>query len=491
MEKKERVTLEKIKAKIESLKDDPEGNVAELKVFFTDPEYKDIKKDITNLLVQELKKMPTAEYKLTYDSLGEGLEPIYFWILDFLRDRDPSGLGLEVFKGQEEFEASVASGYFSELGTKGTQMQAKAMEYLGAINQVIKSILNLIYDLKEFETRVEQYNKLHSTSVLDRKGASNALKGTWMDQVDVKKGKGSINLLAQDLGFVTIRDAFFYVDDVGGIERLDLNERVKNILHRKMSEYKSWLEMSEKEIKKRYNIEKAYLKSQYATLKLYAGWLKPYLMAAQKLKMKEFNTPTIVNAFSNMELRLSILGQKEIKPTDLHQSYKNIKLDKKYYAVVEVVMDFRGLPSAMTVQGARQYVHGGRADLQFKAYAVDEVEMNVLRSKELYEDLDLINDYVDSSLKELQSELDKYINPQPEAEKKHVKKKWENPLKGTIDGLKEITKPLTDPLQDAWKKQAPGEMVKKDVMKHGSDRASRLCFLVYNMYKRAHGMLAA
>src|SRR3989338_1803687 len=168
---KEVLTLDQIKKKVEEKGDDTRAKIDFLKPFVKDEQYKKEKKELINLLVPELKKVPTAEYKLTYDSLGEGLEPIYFWILDYLRDRDPSGLGLDVFKGQEEFEASVASGYFSEMGTKGTQMQAKAMEYLGAINQVIKSILNLIYDLKEFETRIGLYDELKVPE--KRKGASN------------------------------------------------------------------------------------------------------------------------------------------------------------------------------------------------------------------------------------------------------------------------------------------------------------------------------
>ena len=93
------------------------------------------------------------------------------------------------------------------------------------------------------------------------------LKGVWMDQVDAKKGRGSINLLAQDLQFATLRDAFFYVDNVDRVKDLDLNERVKNILERKVGEFDAWYEFSEKEIRKRYEIERQYLKSQAGTLK--------------------------------------------------------------------------------------------------------------------------------------------------------------------------------------------------------------------------------
>ncbi len=502
MAEKEVLTLHEIEEKVKEYEKLPApANAKEIirfiKPLIKDKEYEKVKRKLINHLVPALKKLPVAEYKVMYDAVGESLEPIYFWVLDFMRDPAPGGLGLQdVFKGPEDFEASVTSGYFSEVGGKATQMQAKAMEYFGAINQVIKSLLNLIYDLKEFETRIDMYKEMREEKdPLKRRGAANSVKGIWMDQVDMKKGKGSINMLAQDLGFVTIRDAFFYVDSEEDIEKLDLNERVKNILSKKLAEYKKWLDLSEKEITKRYQIERAYLKSQYGTLKLYAKWLKPYLIAAQKLRMKNFSTPDIVNAFSTMEMHISILGHtKAFKPGDIHESFKNVQDVKKYYAVLEVEMGFRGMPSAVTVQGGRQYVHGGRADLKFKAYVLDELELEAMKTKELYEDLDLVDEFVEGSLKELQEEMEKYINPVMEEEKKKKKEPrkplFENPFKGTMKGMKE----LVDPLQKlAGKKisfQKTSDFIEGDIEKHAKGKAAGLCFVIYNLYKKLHGMLS-
>src|SRR3989344_9118193 len=141
-----------------------------------------------------------------------------------MADSKPTGLKLDVWKGKEEYEASASSGYFGEMGQRTSLMQQKAMEYLGAINNVIKSVLNLIYDLKEFEIRLGPYNKLSSKeeSGENKRAALHSLKGIWMDQVDARKGRGSINLIVQDLQFVTLRDAFFYAKDAKQInEKLD------------------------------------------------------------------------------------------------------------------------------------------------------------------------------------------------------------------------------------------------------------------------------
>ncbi|MFA4886888.1 MAG: hypothetical protein WC595_01620, partial [Candidatus Nanoarchaeia archaeon] len=394
------LTKEEIDTTLKEFKGTPDDILKAQKKFlrglFLDDDYKKQKKHIVKEYTDRLLKKPVNEYELIYDSLSEGLEPIYYWVLDFMRDSSPGGLGLDVFKGPEQFEASVTSGYFGEIGQRLSLMQQKGGEYLGAINQVIKSILNLLYDLKEFDIRIDLYDKLKNPK--EKQGAVYSLKAVWMDTVDTKKGRGSINLLAQDLQFSTLRDAFFYIEDINKIDKLDLNDRVKRLLKIKLEEFDHWMNKSELEVRKRYNVERAYLKSQIGSLKLYAGWAKPYLRAAQKLKMKEFNIPDIVNSFSNIEIDISIVGKKEVKPASIHESYRHVKLDMEYFQVIETTMKFRGVPSAVTIpQGGRQYVHGGRAHIYFKAYAFDKIEWNALSARELYEDIALVDEFVGES----------------------------------------------------------------------------------------------
>ena len=79
-----------------------------------------------------------------------------------------------------------------------------------------------------------------------------------------------------------------------------------------------WKDASEREVRKRYSIEKAYLKSQLGSLRLYASWVKPYIKTAAKLKMKEFKSPDVIESFSNMQTELNLYGFKEINPAKLH-----------------------------------------------------------------------------------------------------------------------------------------------------------------------------
>ena len=167
------------------------------------------KSDIRKLYIEEIRKKSMVkldsyepvEYRLTYDSLSEGLEPLYFWMLDFLRNDEPSGLGLEVSKVEEAFEATASSGYFGEMGLRRSTMEDRAMKMLQTINTVVRSIINLIYDLKEFKIRIEHYDDLKSDDEIKRESAELALKGVWMDQVDIQKGRAAINTMSQQLQF--------------------------------------------------------------------------------------------------------------------------------------------------------------------------------------------------------------------------------------------------------------------------------------------------
>lgn len=317
-----------------------------------------------------------------------------------------------------------------------------------------------------------------------------------MDQVDARKGRGSINLLVQDLQFVTLRDAFFYVKNIDDIEKLDLNERVKNILRRKISEFNAWLDYSEKEIRKRYELERIYLKSQVGTIKLYANWLKPYLIAAQKLKMrsttpKGLMNPNLINSFSNMEIEIKLYGKKEIKPEEIHESFREIELDKKYYALIEITMKFRSIPSALSGQGGRQYVHAGRTDITFNSFGIDQVDLEAIESIELYEDLELIDDYVGTSLAKLQEEIEKYLKEpvkEFEVRKKPKKIPIENPFRGLFAGFVEIYNPIKGMI---LKKRKGPSVAYIELEKVTKEKAKNIAFKIYNTYKDTHGMPAA
>lgn len=498
--------IDEIKKELEKEKD----KVSYLKRKLEEEKNSSFLSEIRKIYIDEVKRkglvrlssLEDATYEIMYDSLSEGIEPIYFWVLDFLSSDEPSGLNYSVTKTQEGFDASAASSYFGDIGSRQSVMQDRAMRMLQLINTIIRSIINLIYDLKEFDIRLDHYEKLEKGSKDDKDAAQLAIKSMWMDQVDIKKGRGAINLMVQQLGFATLRDAFMFAKSQEDVNSLDLNKRVKGILARKLQEYEQWKKYSEIELKKRRNIEKAYLKSQVESLKLYTKWAKPYLKAAQKLGFRDFNSPHIVSAFNNMEMELSLFGKKEVRPSQVFERYSSLKLDQKYYACIEVHFRFRSIPQSVRSAGSTQYIHTGTTSITFNAYAFSDEELSEIEKQELYEDMDIVENLTDVSLKELQEELDFYLKDkdkeqeqQKEAEKLKKKNKRKEILKSPFGRLPEGFRDMVEPIGKAVKNfplfsgGAKG-YTSSLVLDKAKETALKSIIVMYDVYKKAHGMLS-
>lgn len=495
-EEEEKKDIEDIKKRLDKI-DDKNEKVEYLKRELDKKENAHIKEDIRELLIENLKgKNETRKLHLGYDSFAEGLEPVYFWILDFMRGRGPSGLSYDVDKTKEDFEASVGSAFYGDIGTRASIMQDKAMKMMGTINTVIRSVINLIYDLKEFENRLALYDNLKSEEKEERIASELALRALWMDQVDIKKGRGSINNLAQQLQFVTLRDAFMYAEDLKEVDKLDLNERVKRILKARLQEYLKWRDTSAIEIRKRYNIEKGYLRSQVASLKKYTEWAKPYLIAAEKLKMRDFSSPNIVAIFNNMEVELELLGKKKVNVASLIEAGElpsNFKTKKDFFSCLEVTFKFRSVPHTVRrTEAGMQYTMGGKVDMLIKAYNMDEDELDYLKKQEEYRDFALIDEMTDVGLKELQEDLDRYIKEEPEEEKVE-KEKGTNPVTALFTGMRDMLEFLWEPISSVpdffsqFTRESHANAVIRSFASKGSFEDS---FTLYDVYKKAHGMLS-
>lgn len=439
-------------------------------------------------------------HSIVYDCPYETLEPIYFWILDFL-----NGFPGKVEKIVDNFTASPGSGYFADLGARATKMQEEGAKMLGNVNLVLKSIINLIYDLKEFEIRLSHYEAAKDKNKEKAEAGLLALKQIWMDNVDIKRGKGSINMLTYDLQFSTLRDAFMAAKDVKDVNNLDLNERVKRILKPRIAEFLKWKESSENEIKKRFEIEKTYLKSQVNSLKLYARWAKPYLRAAEQLRMKGTRRADIVSAFNTMLLELGIVYFG--KPIDYKQEaieetlpyrfkIKRYKL-REIYPCVMVSFVFRGIPQRMGGQ-QQGYVHGGRVELQFRAFSLNKEEKEILQKKldeqDLVDALEMVHGAVDESLIALKEDLDHFIEGEYEKKKK---KKGEEPGLFKAIGI-DFKKLFSSEKKENEKKEGKEKKELEDTIKHDSfdeslvrniaeDAARTICWTLYKVFKKTKG----
>src|SRR3989344_3848233 len=440
------------------------------------------------IIEKKLKIKPVKEHQIVYDSPTETLEPVYFWMLNFANTLFGSG----VEKIVDNFASSPGSGHFLEQNQRKTFLQEQVMKTLGAINQVIRQIVNIVYDLKDFEIRLKHYEAAKSEDKKEKEFGILALKQIWMDNVDIKRGVGSINQLTQgNLQFTTLRDAFMVAKSTKDIDKLDLNDRVKRILKPRMAEFQEWKKISEQELQKRFSIEKNYLKSQANTLKLYSRWIKPYLKAAAQLEMTEQNSPELVTVFNTLVLQLTLLGKRKIDVNDEILSAnlpKGIKIPKRdYFAVVLIDFNFVGIPQK---PGGQHYAFGGRVTITFKGYALNSEQLKAfhqeLGKSDFSEVMKLIEGSTTESLDELQKDIDYFLG---EEEKEEEKSKDINPFSALFSGLfkkKEV--------KDDKNEKIDIKKIKKDsyseslVRKIAEQQAEESCFTLFDVYKKAHGM---
>lgn len=444
-------------------------------------------------LKETIKDGPGIEYKLEYDTPGGTLEPVYFWILNFMQ-----GLGGNVEKVTDTFASSPGSGHFSELGLKKSQMQEQASRLMQTINTILRSVLNLIYDLKEFQIRLTHYDAANSKDKNKQEAGILALKQIWMDKVDIQRGQGSINALSSgNLQFVTLRDAFLKAKDEKDVKNLDLNERVKRILMPRIHEFNEWKQRSEMELKKRFEVEKTYLKSQVNALKLQAGWARPYLEAAEKLAQDNdlAGDAALVTAFNTVMLELTLLKktpvnvESQVEKTRLDgrklpEAFKHItKKLRKYYGVTIVTFKFTGIPNKV----GQNYVFGGKAEVKFESYSMNEEELEslnkLLKKSDLEVALKLVQGMTDDSLKQLEFDIDEFTGDKSEEKNK---KQDPNPF-ASLFNFKKKEKKEEKKKDGKIKKDKYAEAYIRNIALANSMQEA---FLVYDTFKKSLGMAA-
>jgi len=439
-------------------------------------------------------KAPSEKHLLIYDSFGESLEPIYFWILDMMSD---------LFKNKEKlvdnFISSPGSGHFSEMGAKATKMQEEAMKIIGVANQLVKAILGLIYDLKEFKIRLVLYDKLKSKDPGVKKSGLLSLKQIWMDTVDTKKGNSAMLMFARQFDYATLIDGFMAAENSEAVNKppkeggIDLNERVRRILQQRMGEFEFWVKESEKELRKRYDIELKYLKSQLNSVKLYARWAKPYLKAAHQLEQRaDPNSAALVTTFNTTIFELTIMGESpygidgDISKGDLPSFFS--KAPKRDYSSVMIVeFNFRSAPE----RAQQGYGFRGRAEVIFTSYALSEEELKILRKEITKDDLEDVLKYTagitEESLDVLKEDIDAFLEDKEIKEKPKEEKKDSNDS-NPFSALFSFAKPSSKTPEKKNKLPAPDNFVEKAVRSQASIGARKMCYKIYDIYKKAHGM---
>ena len=460
-------------------------------------------KGVYGAIEEKLKKgekiisKPLASHTLVYDSSSETLEPVYFYILDLMND-----FGLAPQKYIDNFSSSPGSGHLGELTQRATMMQQQASKLMGDVNTVLRSILNIIYDLKEFRIRLQSYDDLKTN---DKEPAILSLKQIWMDKVDITKGNSSLKAMGLgQAGFTTLIDAFLAVKDTKDVDRLDLNDRVKRILRPRVHEFYAWIKHSEDALRKRYELERTYLKSQVNSLKLYSRWAKPYLRVAQELESKEMGREAaLVKTFNTIILELTLLGKNKVEVEsaalqgDLPRELKNMKTKRNYHSCVLVEFRFRGIPQRMGGQQAH-YTFGGRTEATFMAYALNDEELakidEELENSDLGDVLKLVQGITTESLDQLKEEIDFFLEEESVEKRKAKSKDTSNPFFALIGKYNEKESKKKEEKKESEEEKEkiiikPDTFIEKTQIRAlAAHNASEIAFNLFDIYKKAHGM---
>lgn len=439
-------------------------------------------------------KFPIEKHSLIYDAFSQNLEPVYFWILDYVNN-----VYGKTTKLIDNFRSSAGSAHFAEMGGRVGTMQDRAMSMFQTSGVILKSILNLVYDLKEFEIRLDQYKRYRSKDKNVKRNAALSLKQIWMDRVDINRGNGSINGLAQQLDFVTIRDAFMKAESADDVMKMDLNDRVKRILAPRLEEFFKWVEESERELTKRYEIEKTYLRSQVNSVRLYAKWAKPYLKAAQQLAQNAPEDASLVHSFNTTLMELVLLAEGRYKLEDdvaegeLPSTFLNNKKLRKYTPIAVIEFKFRSVPDR-TGQAGGGYTFRGKVEVTFTSFALNDEEIKVLKEEIAKDDFGdvfkLMEGMTDESLGQLRADLERLLGGGvigEEEKEEEVKNVDINPFSALFSGLGDLFKKKEEKKGEGIAKDSDYEKVLRSqaILKARIDMRK-----LYDTYKKVHGMPA-
>ncbi len=453
---------------------------------------------------------PMYRHRLVHEAMNQYIEDAYFWTIDHLR----YDFGYNKFhKISDVFAASEQSAFFGVSEQRLGLQQDKASGYLRGISEMVKSLFQLVRELRIIDERLSYYkNTYQRMNDEGGMGSEITLKGIWVDQVEGgTKNAGSVYGLAQTVGFSVLPDIFFRVrvNDRGAdkvpsgpqydrkmseiIDAIDkevdsmkgFNEKMKEVLKRKLVQYYTWKMRTYRELEQRRLFSIKYLRQHYDTIKLYIGWIKPYLRNINRLQLDQnrMDSADLVSAFEGATVEIEVLCQKKKPGANLHQ-------------VAIFHLFYRTRPGLNYQQEGYQRgpAHTGRYDWTLRGYVWNDNQIkNYLRMKD-EEDLRLlssINDSLKAAMDSLGEELKKYLEEGGELIER--KQNIEMPQRpGMFDPFSAVFSGFGGLLKGSDKAPRPKKVDAEDLdleMKQVTGELDSTLYTTYKNYKKLHGML--
>ncbi len=373
-------------------------------------------------------KNQTVCVRLHLESFNLSIEELYYWILHHVR-QDWSFSN--VYKISDVFSAAEQSAFFGTAQQRLGIQQDRAAQYLKYIADMLKALFQVVREARILDERLTFYNDVQN-DIKDKKNAAAksdiVLKGIWIDMVEGgTKNPASVYGMSQQVGFVTLPDLFFrtYAKTTDDIDRMvkpmQFNEKVKEVLSRKLMQYITWRDKTYRELSSRKTFTLKYIKQHYLTIRLYLNWIKPYLRNIKRMIMPEkmFQEPEMIGAFETSMMELEFLAHRAPVKSKIHH-------------VIVASFDYRTIPqmSYTTSEGYQQRgpIHIGKVVINLRGYLWTKEQIAAYRKMKEEEDLELlasIDETVKQTLESLGDDLKKYLEESGEIFKKEEPKKEE------------------------------------------------------------------
>lgn len=457
---------------------------------------------------------PLRKLRIVYQSFNQSIEEVYFFLLHNLRE----DFGLyNVKKITDVFTASEQSAFWGQAQQRMTIQQGQVSNYLATIGKLTKELFQIVREMRILDERLDLYKESDrllkaKSNVFDRRlsqAAEVALRGYWVDLKDGGvKAPGSVYGLATTLGYTALPDIFFaapamHKDEVDKyVDSLKFNNKLKDVLRKKLKSYLVWKEHTYKEMDNRRKFTLKFLRQHYNAIQMYIEWVKPYLRNVKRLQQNFDKTMSedLIGAFEGSFTEIEIMCSR--------------KMTKHCHAVVVLSINFRTAPHMDFHQEGYQHkgpVHVGRTEFTLRGYSWTDEEMaNYVKMREketfdllgdidasLKEAIDALGDDMRDYLKEAGEKFPEDIQREKEDAEKAAKEKKLHEMKGILEpftalfgGFKELFGALAPSgIFKAKDKSKPSDWALKKERGKAAGMMGVACYGSYKAFKKAHRMI--
>ena len=436
---------------------------------------------------------PARRYRLHYEGYNISIEEPYFWTLHYLRY---FGGFPRIDKITDVFAAAENSAFFGASQQRLGLQQDKVSQFLATIGKMVRELFQLVREMRVLDERLSYYADSYTNSP-SAASAEITLKGIWVDLVEQgAKNPASVYGMAREVQFTTLPDLFFSthpkkqedVDIVVERDRGQFNRKVREVLARKLRTFLAWKEHTYEELKNRRKFTLKYLRQHFEIIRMYMTWVKPYLRNIQRLQLDQSRTesPDLIIAFEGSMIEVEILA---IKPS------------KEINQCILMHYLFRTRPEMNYSQEyQRGPLHLGRVEMDFRAYAWDDKQIEnykKMRAQEDFQLLGVIDGSVKAALEALGDELMRYLKEAGEEfeEKKEMPKaspRNSSPFVSVFAGFAELftSFKVKKEVKASKKRISQTDIMKKAISKRNAeDTLKKVMWNVYHHFKKQHDML--